>query len=295
MLTIKEYVKAESLAQAYELNQKKVNRLLGGMLWLKMQNTQINAAIDLSGLGLDFITETEDEFSIGAMTSLRSLELHEGLNAYTQGAMKESLRHIVGVQFRNLATVGGSLFGRYGFSDVLTMFMAMDSYVELYRAGIVSMEEFAAMPYDRDILVRILVKKTPRSFAYLSHRNTRTDFPVITCAVSLLKGEPFSQTASASLDVPDASFAGERNLQKTFVTQPVRVCFGARPHRSVLFTDEASRLAREISEESIEAFWNDVDEKLVTGTNTRASGEYRRHLSRVLLKRALLQAGGKNV
>ncbi len=44
------------------------------------------------------------------MTSLRALEVHEGLNAYTGGAVKESLRHIVGVQFRNCATVGGSLW-----------------------------------------------------------------------------------------------------------------------------------------------------------------------------------------
>ena len=36
MLKIKEYVKAESLEQAYELNQKKTNCVIGGMLWLKM-------------------------------------------------------------------------------------------------------------------------------------------------------------------------------------------------------------------------------------------------------------------
>ena len=36
MLKIKEYVKAESLEQAYELNQKRTNCILGGMLWLKM-------------------------------------------------------------------------------------------------------------------------------------------------------------------------------------------------------------------------------------------------------------------
>ncbi len=35
MLKIKEYVKAESLEQAYELNQKRTNCILGGMLWLK--------------------------------------------------------------------------------------------------------------------------------------------------------------------------------------------------------------------------------------------------------------------
>ena len=32
MLKIKEYVKAESLEQAYELNQKKTNCVIGGML-----------------------------------------------------------------------------------------------------------------------------------------------------------------------------------------------------------------------------------------------------------------------
>ena len=64
----------------------------------------------------------ETEFRIGAIASLRALELHEGLAAYTNGAMRESVRHIVGVQLRNLATVGGSLYSRFGFSDVLTMF-----------------------------------------------------------------------------------------------------------------------------------------------------------------------------
>ena len=53
MLKIKQYVKAESLEQAYELNQKKTNRIVGGMLWLKMSTAQIQTAIDLSGLGLD--------------------------------------------------------------------------------------------------------------------------------------------------------------------------------------------------------------------------------------------------
>ena len=131
MLKIKQYVKAESLEQAYELNQKKTNRIVGGMLWLKMSTAQIQTAIDLSGLGLDQIEESEEEFSIGCMVTLRQMEEHEGLNAYTDGAARESVRSIVGVQFRNLATVGGSIFGRFGFSDVLTLFLALDTEVEL--------------------------------------------------------------------------------------------------------------------------------------------------------------------
>ena len=35
MLTIKNYVKVKSLEEAYELNQKKSNRVIGGMLWLR--------------------------------------------------------------------------------------------------------------------------------------------------------------------------------------------------------------------------------------------------------------------
>ena len=133
MLKIKNYVKAESLEQAYELNQKRTACVLGGMVWLKMGNRVVTTAIDLSGLGLDTITETEGEFVIGCMTPLRDLELHQGLHTYTKGAIRESLRHIVGVQFRNCATVGGSIWGRFGFSDVLTMLLALDTEVELFR------------------------------------------------------------------------------------------------------------------------------------------------------------------
>ena len=97
MLTIQNYVRAESLEQAYELNQKKSARIIGGMLWLKMTHIRVQNAIDLTGLGLDTIEETPDMYRIGCMTTLRSLELHPGLNAFTHGAIRESVCHIVGV------------------------------------------------------------------------------------------------------------------------------------------------------------------------------------------------------
>ena len=159
MITIREYKKVQSLEEAYELNQKKSNRIIGGMIWLKMETLNVGTAIDLSGLGLDAVEETETEFRIGAMTTLRTLETHEGLAAYTNGAMRESVRHIVGVQLRNLATLGGSLYSRFGFSDVLTMFLALDASVELYKGGIVPLSEYAERKKDRDVLVRVIVPK----------------------------------------------------------------------------------------------------------------------------------------
>ena len=79
LVTIANYLRPESLSEAYELNQKKkANRVLGGMMWLRLCSPRIQNAIDLSGLDLDYIRETEDAFEIGAMCSLRSLELIRG-------------------------------------------------------------------------------------------------------------------------------------------------------------------------------------------------------------------------
>ena len=184
MLKIKEIIRPQSLEEAYELNQKRTNRILGGMLWMRMSNIQIQKAIDLSGLGLDKIEETEEEFSIGCMVTLRELELHTGLNTCFEGLIRRSVEDIVGVQFRNSATIGGSLFGRFGFSDVLTAFLVLDTYVELYRGGVCPLAEFASGKRDNDILVRVIVKKTKGHYAYQSYRNTKTDFPVLAVAMA---------------------------------------------------------------------------------------------------------------
>ena len=260
MLKIKEYVKAESLAQAYELNQKRANRIIGGMLWMKMGKGNVQTAIDLSGLGLDTIEESQEEFRIGAMVTLRQMELHAGLSEYTGGAMRESLRHIVGVQFRNLATAGGSIFGRFGFSDVLTMFLAMDSYVELFQGGVIPMAEFAAGGYDRDVLVRILVKKRPLRFHYESVRNSQTDFPVLTCC------------GAFGLDSLEYRFA-----------------IGARPGRAMIIEDKEHILAGGITEKKAEEFGDYAAERVPTGSNMRGSAGYRSHLVKVLTARAALE------
>ena len=55
MINIQNYVRAQSLEEAYTLNQKKSTRILGGMLWLKMAKNTVGTAVDLCRLGLDAI------------------------------------------------------------------------------------------------------------------------------------------------------------------------------------------------------------------------------------------------
>ena len=261
MITIQKYVRAQSLEEAYQLNQNKRNRIIGGMLWLKMGSGSIHTAIDLCDLGLNQIEETEDAFIIGAMTSLRQFETHEGLNRYMNGAAANAVKDIVGVQFRNMATIGGSLWGRYGFSDVLSVLLAADCDVELYQGGVIPLEEFASMAHDRDMIVRVIIKKKPASFAYVSMRNQRTDFPVLTCAVSRVNGE-------------------------------IRAAIGARPARAMVIRDREGLLGGEMTQEKAAAFAAYAAANVPTGSNVRASAAYRTHLVRVLTERALLAMGG---
>ena len=78
MFSVNQYVKAKSLKEAYELNQARNSRVMGGMMWMRLTNARVQTIIDLSGLGLDEIEETDHVFKIGAMCTLRTLEQHEG-------------------------------------------------------------------------------------------------------------------------------------------------------------------------------------------------------------------------
>ena len=255
MITIQKYVRAQSLEEAWQLNQRGRNRIVGGMLWLRLGRGSVGTAIDLSGLGLDKIEETETDFSIGSMATLRQLEQHQGLNVYSCGAVKNAVKDIVGVQFRNMATIGGSIWGRFGFSDVLTVFLAMDCCVELYKGGIVPLEQFANMKKDNDILVRVIVKKAPGKVVYTAMRNQRTDFPVLTCALSNIGG----------------------------VTKAV---IGARPAKAMVIRDENGLMP------DGKAFAAYVAQNAPTDSNIRGSAAYRTHLVRVLVERAATELGG---
>ncbi len=248
MFTTQNYLVASTLDEAYERNQKPKSTILGGCGWLKMGRRAMSTAIDLSGLGLDNITETEDFFELGAMVTLRQMETHEGLSAYFGDCIAQSVKQIVGVQFRNGATIGGSIWGRFGFSDPLTLFLALDAQVVLHQGGVVALSDFVHMPYDRDILTMVRLPKRGQRTVYLSHRAAATDFPVLAVAVSETEGQRIAAV-------------------------------GARPMRAerVLGTDE----------EGAEVFAQRCAEELDFASNLRGSAEFRAHLCRVLVRRAV--------
>lgn len=279
MYTIQGYEKVKSLEEAYELNQKKNSAIIGGGMWLRLGSRAIGRAIDLSNLELNRIEETEDEFIIGCMTSLRDIECHEGLNQYFHGMMKEALKGIVGTQFRNTATIGGSLYQRFGFSDPLTAFLALDTTVEMYAGGMIPLDEFVSMNYDRDILVRIHVKKNGRQAAYQSFRNTKTDFPVLAVGVSRLNKQ-WKITIGARPARAMVAENSEKLSEKLSESLPESLT-------ESLPEKPAGSPAGDAAEGVIREFAAEISEKVRFGSNMRASGEYRRMLSEVLIYRAV--------
>lgn len=275
MFYYNQYVRAQSLDEAYELYQKKPNFVLGGMLWLKMKNKTLGTAIDLCDLGLDQIDEDENEFRIGAYATLRQIETHEALNAYTHGAIAESVRHIVGVQFRNVATVGGSIWGRFGFSDVMTIFRALGAKVQLHKAGIMDLDEFAALPRTtRDVLVSVIVPKNAKGVVYLSQRNQSTDFPVLTCAVANRSGRYVAVIGASP-----------------YMAEPVWDENGILDCLADAKTDGNAALTENSeSNAKIDKFAGYVAEHIRFGSNIRAGAEYREMICRVLTRRAVTQS-----
>ena len=255
MYRVEEYCMPTSLEEACRLlsSDPRNHVALGGCCWLRLGSRRIRKAVDLSRLGLDFIREETGWLVLGSGVSLRRLETHPAVAGRFDGLLGRAVSSIVGVQFRNLATVGGSVCGRFGFSDVITALLALDARVVFYRAGEMSLEAFLASDgCPGDVLTEVRIPDEGRRAAYESVRRSSTDFPVLAVAVSRL-GEDW------------------------------RVSVGARP-----FVAQRSREAEACLREGggAEAAGKAAAAGLRFGSNLRGSGEYRRRMAEVLVRRA---------
>ena len=246
MAKYRNYVIAKTLQEAYDLNQKKSSVIVGGNMWLHMCGLNRQTAIDLSALGLEGVEETEDAFVVGAMTSLREMETHAGLHEAFGGAFAAALAPIVGTQFRRTATVGGSVYSRFGFSDVSALLLALDADVVLFARGCVKLAEYQQEAWDRDIITHIRIPKG-QTAAVESVRTSATDIPTLVCAAA----------------------GSERG---------VRIVLGARPARAQIVADGLKDWDMAALEE--------IARGTRFGTNLRAGEAYRRKVAPVLMARA---------
>ncbi len=258
-MKINEYYKAQSLDEAYEIlldNEK--NIIIGGGAWLKLTKKDVETAVDITKIGLNEIIATKDFIEIGAMTSLRQIEESDIIKNQSNGILSEAISQIMGVGIRNIATIGGSVMGKYAFSDILTPLLTMDASLIFYKQGEMSLADFLnTKRISKDILTKIVIPKNEKKGFFYKVQKTRLDFAVINVAVT--KGELIDIAIGA------------------------RPSVSMRPVQALEFINNQKSITDEVINKTAELAVKETK----FGTNSRSSKEYREMVTEVYIKRGL--------
>ncbi len=258
-MEISTYVRPQSLEEAYSLLADKKAFLIGGGAWSRMNARKVDLAVDLSSLDLRFIKKSGNKIEIGAMTTARDLETSSELNEAFNGLFRKALTHIVGVQMRNLITLGGTVGGKFGFSDLNTVLLALDAKVVLYKQGEVDFESYLTEKSKGPVLIEKIVLDTENVHgAYEGVRISRTDFSILNSCAVQRKGA-------------------------------WRIAVGARPGGPRLSGKAAQVLGstEKPAAESAKKAGEAAAEELDFGNDVRGTSEYRTSVCRSLVKRAI--------
>jgi len=178
----KSFQRVSSLEEAYKLvKESPRNKIVAGGLWLKKGNADADVLIDLSCLGLDKIEDKKDYIEIGAMVSKRQFEKSELVPEMARAAVKT----IMGPAFREIATIGGSVYGKYGFSDVITSLLAYKTELVFYPEATISLLDYIKKPgfYD-GILTHVRIYKEGLKGFFKKVEITALDYPILNVAVT---------------------------------------------------------------------------------------------------------------
>jgi len=260
-MEIREYRKAASLEEAYELlGKSRQNRIIAGCTFLHRTRLKINIAIDLSDCGLSYIRETEQEMLIGAYTCLRDMETSELLCREFGDVFTEVLKHLIGIQLRSHITIGAHVYSRYGFSDLIPVLLSLGARVRLYRCGEMSLKDFMnaePITIKGDILTEIVLPKEGRKAKGQMMRNSYNDYSIFCLAVSRADDDWI-------------------------------IAAGAHPGRAALAERTMERLkGAELTTDAISAFVQEIPREFRFGSTFRASAEYQSELCSIFARRAL--------
>jgi carbon-monoxide dehydrogenase medium subunit len=221
--------------------------------------------VDMGGIdGLDHITERDDHIAIGALTRHRAVERSEVLARHLP-LLAHAAGHVGDPQVRNRGTIGGSIAHGDGASDLPAVLLALAGSLVVHGPGgerTIAADDFfvgfleTALAPD-EVLTEIRIPKVPLlgwSFQKLNRR--AQDWAIVGCAVAR---------------TPERTGVGLVNMATT-------------PIRAAATEDRLAAGA------SIEEAASVADEGTSPSADLHGSEEYRRHLARVLVGRALTAA-----
>lgn len=261
-MKIDKFYQAASLEDAYQLLlETNKNMIIAGGAWLKLSVKNADTLIGLDFLNLNKVTETTEFIEIGANTTLRDLETNPLLQNHYSGILSNAISNIMSVQVRNIATIGGSVIGKFGFSDLIGSLLVMDAKLVFYKKGELSLEDYLnSNSKEKDILVKVLLPKRKATAYFKKVSITALDFAVLNIAVSKFE-------------------------------KKILIAVGARPGIAKLALEASKYLSNQntISTLVIEEAVKIASKEYNFSKNNRASAEYRKNLAEVYIKRGLTE------
>ncbi|MGD0973612.1 MAG: xanthine dehydrogenase family protein subunit M [Candidatus Korobacteraceae bacterium] len=280
LLNTFEYLKPTSLGEALsvldELKEKKTQVLAGGtdlIPWLRGRVKDVDYLIDLADTGLDHILFDDDQGQarIGAMVTFTALCEHPEVRRRLPSVAEAALQ-VGAVQTRNQATIGGNLCSAVPSLDGAPSLLVLGATLRLQTQGserLIPIEQFFLGPrrtvlQPGEVLTEIVVplrEDFTASFLRMGRRKALTLSIVNVAAGLAMDGQQVSQARialGAVAPTPIRAYKAEQLLQ-------------GRKMAPELFAEAAAVAATEISPIS----------------DLRASADYRRKISVVLVRRAL--------
>jgi len=250
--------------------------IAGGTDLLVKPEAEVKYLIDLSGVGLDYLKAEDEWILIGAMTNVSSLISCEFFDKDPHRIVKSAASVFGTMQTRNRATIGGNICSAVPSADLPIALIALDAQVEI--AGdenrTMLLEDFLTgyrqtaleeHEYLREIRISRHGDKSRSAFQKLCR--TSVDLALVNCAVRLNSSSSFRDSRivlGAVAPTPIRARNAERRMDESQVIDKDLISD---------VSDLASRETKPISD-------------------VRASAEYRRAMSKVLVDRALKQALG---
>ena len=194
-MKLSEFIRPASLSEARDTLRElgpKGMALAGGTALHFMQTKTPVTAVDITRLGLSYIRQEGDFFSIGATTPLSDIQRHRAHG----WAMHEIARHISTHQIRNVSTIGGNICRIFPWADLPVVLLALNARMMIYTGSgkeeeVAADDYFAAQPAKRfnggNLLtaVKVPVLKARQGFGSVKASRNAAAFSLVTVAALL--------------------------------------------------------------------------------------------------------------
>lgn len=250
-------------------------RFLAGGTDLAVQaDRSVRFLVDISKLGLNYIRPSGSGRVIGATTTMAELEKSPAIRALANGILAKAAALCGSVQNRNVATLGGNLMNASPAADTATPLLVLDAVVTFADAQgqrTAALAGFFSGPHRTAaggmLLLEVEVPEPPAGARV---------------------GWSFQKLGRTQSDISLVNAAAGLGLEPDHRVKWVRIALGAvapTPMRAP--NAEALLAGRKLEPGVIDEAAAEVAREVRPISDVRASADYRRQMSGVLVKRAL--------